>query len=273
MKLQHKEWGFFCSSIESSKCLTVSELPDLKGAGQKWIAVKHDVETNVERAYQIAKIEAKYSIRATFFVQSYLLNDNLELLTKIANLGHEVTYHYDVLDANLGDYDKATAEFDRTVKKFEAAGFKVKSVCPHGNPLMNRNGWSSNKDFFRKCEVAERFSQIFDLVVQANEKLDSDYKYISDAGFGFKVITDIVGNDQKPSTDKSIDSIAKLVSIIDSSDSAIISTHPHRWVRSGFQARLVKARFNIIRRVALIASRSKFLKRMMSKFYFLAKKI
>lgn len=271
MKLLHREWERFCSSIDAARCVTVSELPELPEINS-WIAIKHDVETNVERALQIAAIEARYSIRATYFVQSDLLAGNQSLLHSIAKLGHEVTYHYDVLDANSGDLEAATLEFEETVKDFEDAGFPVKSVCPHGNPLMNRHGWNSNKDFFRDPKVATRFSGIFDLVVQGKEKICADFQYISDAGFGFKVITDIVSNDKKPSKDISIPSIDELTNIVGNTNT-IISTHPHRWVSSSIVASLGKARFTIIRRVALLASKSKVLKNFMSKFYFLAKKI
>jgi hypothetical protein len=272
MKLIHSEWDRFCSSIDVTKCVTVSELPNLPESSS-WVAIKHDVETNVERALQIAVIEAKYSIRATYFVQSDLLAGNKDLLHSIAKLGHEVTYHYDVLDANSGNFDLATSEFEETVKRFEDAGFPVNSVCPHGNPLINRDGWNSNKDFFRDSTVASRFSGIFDLVVQGKEKISSDYTYISDAGFGFKVITDIVSNDKQPSQDISVPSISELSKLVGCTVAVIISTHPHRWVSSSIVASLGKTRFIIIRRVALLASKSKILKSFMSKFYFLAKKI
>lgn len=272
MKLLHREWERFCSSIDASKCVTVAELPGLSGTAP-WISIKHDVETNVARALQIAAIEAKYSIRATYFVQSYLLSEYESLLHAIEKLGHEVTYHYDVLDANAGDFKKATEEFKKTVVEFEAAGFPVKSVCPHGNPLMDRNGWNSNKDFFRNPDISSKFSTIFDLVVQGKECIDADFKYISDAGFGFKVITDIVGNDQNPSEDTEVPSIDELSKLVNSSNAIIISTHPHRWVSSSLVASFGKARFNIIRSVALLASKNKLLKSFMSKFYFLAKKL
>jgi hypothetical protein len=238
-----------------------------------WIAIKHDVETNVERALQIAKIEAKFSIRATFFVQSYLLEKNKKILKSISNLGHEVTYHYDVLDANQGDFERASHEFSDTIKLFENAGFLVKSVCPHGNPMMNRNGWSSNKDFFRDPKIAALYPDIFDLVVQGKEKIAGDFCYISDAGFGFKRITDILENDQRATEDIPIESIGELISLVNNERAVVISSHPHRWVSNWLLATAVKARFNIIRRIAILVARSPLLKKIMSKFYFLAKKI
>ena len=271
MKLVQSEWDRFCSSIDSIICVTISELPDLSRS-QSWLAIKHDVETNVKRAHDIACIEARYGIRSTFFVQAELLEGNLQQLLAIAELGHEVTYHYDVLDANNGDIEKATNEFSETVTKFEEAGFAITSVCPHGNPMMNREGWSSNKDFFRDAGVSKKFSKVFDLVVQGKEKIGRDYTYVSDSGYGFKIISDIVDNDKAPSEDIPLGSIDDVLKLISQHDAVVISTHPHRWSSSPFLADLVKARFILIRKVAIFASKSKSLKKLISKFYFMAKK-
>lgn len=271
MKFVQSEWNRFCSSIDTTKCVTVSELPGLSRS-RGWLAIKHDVETNVERAYDIACIEARHGIRSTFFVQAELLDGNLQQLLAIAELGHEVTYHYDVLDANNGDIKKATIEFSETVTKFEEAGFAITSVCPHGNPMMNRDGWSSNKDFFRDSGVSEKFSKVFDLVVQGKEKIGRDYTYVSDAGYGFKIISDITDNDKAPSKDVPLGSVDEVLMLISQHDAVVISTHPHRWSSNPFLADLVKARFILIRKLATFASKSKLLKRLISKFYFMAKK-
>ena len=272
MNLILEEWHRFCKSIDSDRCYTVSELPLLPDS-VKWIAIKHDVETNVKKALKIAEIEAQHKIRATFYIQSYLLEENCNLLNKISNLGHEVTYHYDVLDSNAGNIKKALNEFSTTIKKFKELGFPVTSVCPHGNPMMSREGWSSNKDFFRNKEIAKEFSEIFDIVVQGKEKISGKYQYISDAGYGFKVIADILNNDKIPNEDILIEDIENLLDTTKRRYSVVISTHPHRWNSSLFSAKFVKYRFMLIRKIALLASKSKFLKRIMSKFYFLAKKI
>lgn len=272
MNFVQSEWNQFCSSIDSSKCFTVSELPYLSSSC-RWIAIKHDVETNVKRAHDIALIEAKYGIRSTFFVQADLLDKNLPQLLAISDLGHEVTYHYDVMDANNGDIQKATNEFLEIVTKFEKAGFAVNSVCPHGNPLMRRNGWSSNKDFFRDSEVSKKFSRIFDLVVQGKEKIMREYAYVSDAGYEFKIIGDIANNDIVISEDTSIRSIDDMFNLVNMHGAIIISTHPHRWTSSILQANLIKARFVLIRKIAIFIAKSNFLKKIISKFYYLAKKI
>lgn len=272
MNLTHSEWDKFCSRIDAAKCLKVEDLLDVT-QDQEWIAIKHDVETDVQKAYEIALIEHKHSIKATYFVQSYLLEKNHIILKKIAGLGHEVTYHYDVLDSNNGDFDKAEKEFRETIDRFEEYGFSVRTVCPHGNPLMSRVGWDSNKDFFRNSTISSKFNNIFDLVVQGGVKIASPYTYVSDAGFKFKFISDIQNNDLKLSEDVVVENLSLLNDALDKGGSFIISTHPHRWVSSNFVAWCMVTRFKVIRKLALSISRFGFIKRLMSKFYFLAKKI
>ncbi len=272
MNFTFKEWHNFCSSIDAAKCHNISKIPELSSM-EKWIAVKHDVETDVKKAVKIAEIEANLNIKATYYVQSYLLKHNYKDLKIISDMGHEVTYHYDVLDSNLGDFKKAIYEFSETLKEFNKYGFQVQSVCPHGNPLMNRVGWNSNKDFFRNAEVASQFSDIFDVVVHGKQKIKSDYNYVSDAGYGFKIITDITNNDLTKKIDVEIPCIQDLAKLANSNKSLILSTHPHRWYPNIVRAYLAKTRFNGIRKFALFASKSKLLKKIMSKFYFLAKKL
>jgi hypothetical protein len=238
-----------------------------------WICIKHDVETDVSKAYELAKIEHKYGINATYFVQSYLLEDNIVLLKKIANLGHEVTYQYDVLDSNEGDFKLALEEFTRTVKRFEELGFPVNTVCPHGNPLMIRDGWTSNKDFFRNDKVISLFPQIFDVVVQINQVIKGNFSYISDAGYSWKLIGNIDSNDVSNIGDIEIANSREVLAFIGSRRNNIVSTHPHRWRKSNLSAYFQLLKFKLIRLVAKKLSKISILKKYMSKFYYLAKKI
>lgn len=266
------EWNHICSSIDPSDCFNISKIPELP-AEKKWIAIKHDVETDVKKAKKIAKIEAKYNIKATYYVQSYLLDNNHKDLKEISDMGHEVSYHYDVLDSNFGDIKKAISEFSQTIEDFKKYGFEVQTVCPHGNPLMSRVGWSSNKDFFRNKKISNQFPEIFDIVVHGQNKIKSDYNYVSDAGYKFQIITDITHNDLKKIDDKEISDTKELIRLANSNKSLILSTHPHRWNSNVVTAWITRTRFLTIRKFALLASKSKLMKKIMSKFYFLAKKL
>jgi hypothetical protein len=43
------EWARLCASLPSESCCTVAEILD-KEAADRWICIKHDVETDVTRA-------------------------------------------------------------------------------------------------------------------------------------------------------------------------------------------------------------------------------
>ena len=267
----YSHWNKICKELSlNHNCILANQIMD-QDKDTNWIVVKHDVETNVSKALKLAKIEAKYNIRATYYVQSCLLKDNESQLKDISSLGHEVTYHYDVLDSNNGDYEIAINEFDETISKFKEFGFIVRTVCPHGNPIVNRNGWSSNKDFFRNKEVSEKFSDILDIIVHLPSKLEKKYLYISDASYSWKFISNIEDNDVKNKGDQEISDFFKVLS--DNKDCLIISTHPHRWQSSKILLIINTIFFRIIRFLARFLSEIPFLKVIMSKYYYLAKRI
>ena len=204
----YKDWEIFCLKIKKLGIKSITAFDALKYSKTKenYVIIKHDVETNVKKALKLAYIENKFGLKATYYVQSYLLEneDNTRNLKKILNLGHEVTYHYDVLDSNNGNFQDAQIEFDKTLIEFEKLGMKVKTVCPHGNPVKKRSGWSSNKDFFRNKFIKTRYFEIADIVVNTEKFINNELIYISDAGFEWKKITDISNNDNIESKDEKL---------------------------------------------------------------------
>ena len=274
MRFTYKQLHKICkAAVETKKTILANQIIENNTVNGDWIVFKHDVETNVKRALKMAKIEAMYGIKATYYVQGYLLKNNVSTLKEIQNLGHEVTYHYDVLDANSGDYIKARTEFLNYLNNFESHGFKIQTICPHGNPLMIRKGWNSNKDFFRNESISKEFNEILDIVVSLPNLIVSDYEYISDAGFKFQIIANIKDNDISNSGDIPIKSLEDFVSILKSNNKLIFSTHPHRWRSSALIGAINKLKFKFIRSFALLVSKNKKIKKFLSNFYYLAKKI
>lgn len=266
----YNEWEKVCLFVSKNRnSIPVKEIVEQE-SGKEWVAIKHDVETNVEKALIMARIESKYNIKATYYVQAYLLNsDNIRLLKQIQELGHEVTYHYDVLDANNGNMDKAIEDFKDNINKFNKYGFKIETVCPHGNPVMIRRGWTSNKDFFRDKKVQKLFPNILDIVVQLPKILD-DYIYISDAGYSWKLITNVEDNDI---INKGDEIITDIFSVLKNNKMIIISTHPHRWEKSKTKFLFNVYLFIVLKKVAKNMYKVPILKQIISKFYYLAKKI
>lgn len=190
--------------------------------------IKHDVETVSDSTVEIAKIEARHGLSAIYFFQYDVFLNSSHHVRELQSLGHEIGYHYDVLDNNLGDLPAAILEFERNLESFAEFGCRIKWICPHGNPALKRTGWSSNKDFFRNRNVRSRFKELKDIVVDFSHHFPK-YLYISDVGYGFKIVGSISNNDQIKSVDTPVENIFQLIHDRRSSG-FVISTHPHRWV-------------------------------------------
>ena len=180
------------AGVRSRTVASVKSIPPRVGT----LILKHDVETNVKMAYLASKIEAKLNHKATYYIQGSLCRKRSvrKYMKKMHELGHEVTLHYDVLDSNNGDYILANKEFSELHGLFETLGIKISSVCPHGNPTKIREGWRSNKDFFRSEQIRAQYKHIIDIVVDF-PTLFPRGTYLSDAGFSLRKIGDIANND------------------------------------------------------------------------------
>lgn len=77
----------------------IKRFDEIKGQ-KEFVVIRHDVEFSIERAYQMALIEAKYGILSTYFIQtgnnSYnALSDlNVCKIKEICSMGHRIGLHY-----------------------------------------------------------------------------------------------------------------------------------------------------------------------------------
>jgi hypothetical protein len=112
----YRQWDKFCRLLDSKNIHSITAAQVLLNKyNNKYLVLKHDVETAVEKAYRIAKIEHKYGHRGSYYVQAYLLKNkkNITLFKSIQDMGHEVSYHYDVMDQCKGKLDEAIEEFKK----------------------------------------------------------------------------------------------------------------------------------------------------------------
>jgi len=274
----YKYWSTFCKDLNDCGINSVTAVSLRENeSGEPYLILKHDVETNPSKALRLAKIENKYYHKGTYYIQAYLLKSkrNIEILKQIQHLGHEVSYHHDVLDSCHGNFEDAKIEFESNVKLFEENGFNVITVCQHGNPVVERDGYTSNRDFFRRPSIADSFSNISDIMVNFSQHIHSDFGYISDSGYGWKQICDPENNDRNNSSDDDIDlgDLNGVLNYIESNQNTIVSTHPHRWQSNVVAAKLHDVIFRVIKIVARALVQISFFKRIMNRFYYLAKKI
>lgn len=272
----YKKWKSFCKKLSEENKVSIPAC-EVKTDSGNYLVLKHDVETDVPHAYEIAKIESSFGHRGSYYVQAYLLEDkkNIELLKKMQQMGHEISYHYDVMDSCKGNLDTAIKEFEKNRTCFENNGFHIITVCQHGNPIVERVGYTSNRDFFRSNRVREIYPDISDIMVNFKQQIPTEYLYFSDAGRMFNLIYDPINNDVVNSDDKNIpfSDLASLLNRLSSDTGNIISIHPHRWTNSAVKYVSKNIIFKVVKATAKLMMKIPVFKKIMSKYYYLAKKI
>ena len=158
---------------------------------------------------------------------------------------------------------------------FSDNGFHYHTICQHGNPIKKRVGYTSNRDFFRNKEIRSHYPELVDMVVDYSKYAVSKYQYISDAGYGWSIISEPETNDIHPDVNNvKIGGFKKLLSLIQSSDNSfIISTHPHRWMSSALKIYLKILIFHMVRSVVKLFRHIPGIEVIFNRFYYLAKKI
>ena len=249
----------------------------IENGNTKGIFLKHDVECKIERAVQMAQIEKDSGHVATYYFQADFLETDKGLrgMQKIGEMGHEVGYHYDVLDENDGDFEKAQRQFDKFIRAFSALGYPIETVCPHGNPTKIRSGWKSNKDFFKSEQIRKEFDNIFDIVVDLESVIPNSI-YISDAGYQLRIINDIGGNDSSNTTamnDGHPILWSELQAHLERNETIILSLHPHRFASTMVQAKFRRMTFKIVKKAYALLRKIPGVSIVLNKYYNLARRI
>ena len=112
-------------------------------------------------------------------------------------------------------------------------------------------------------------------MVNFKEKIPTDYLYFSDAGRMFKLIYDPINNDIVNTDDKNIPykNLDYLSEALEKIKGNIISIHPHRWTESVVVYITKTFIFKVLKFVAKILIKIPLFNKIMSKYYFLAKKV
>ncbi len=272
----YRKWDWFCRKLANNNKLSVTAADVIKNKPSSFLILKHDVETNPKKALTLAKIESKYGHRGSYYVQAYILEKKkyIEYLTKIQELGHEVSYHQDVMDQCKGDMVLAEKVFCKCYDLFKRNGFLIQTVCQHGNAVMERKGYNGNRDFFRNKNISKKYCNITEIMVNFRQRCgDSKYLYVSDAGYSWNIIAKPEENDiRKDLKNTPLESIGSIIDLA-KDNSVIVSTHPHRWHAFAIGAWGRQILFTVIKKIAKILFKIPFLRKLMLKHYQLAKKI
>jgi hypothetical protein len=182
------------------------------------------VDRNPERALKMAQIENDLGIRSTYYFRMKEDVFQPNIINEIANMYHEIGYHYEVLDKANGNFSGAIKLFEDELKEFRKI-YDVKTICMHGNPL---SPWD-NRDLWEKYDFK-------DFKIIGEPYLSSDYNtlfYLTDTGRSWSSkfsVKDVV-NTNLNHTIKRKNSTGDVIRIIKKMDieQICIVAHPERW--------------------------------------------
>jgi hypothetical protein len=107
-----------------------------------YVIIRHDVDRMIDKAVRMANLEYRKDIKTTYYFRKsgFLHRGRIKA---ISEMGHEIGYHYEVLDEAKGNNELAIKFFEAELDELRQIA-DVKTICMHGNPLtkwVNRDLW------------------------------------------------------------------------------------------------------------------------------------
>lgn len=128
---------------------------------KRFIALRHDMDHDVENSVRLAEWESQHGFRSTY----YVLHGDwywggpfaqrpstfvLRALDRIASLGHEIGLHNNAITIALLTGDDPGAILDRDLSTLRQHGFDIVGSVAHGDPLCRSVGYINN-ELFTEC--------------------------------------------------------------------------------------------------------------------------
>ena len=116
--------------------LPIIDYKDVKDNTKKFCILRHDIEFSIDRAYKLAKIEKELGVVSTYTVQvrnntyNALSEKNINLISKIRNLGHHIGLHQNPPSSLKLDTLKDYIMRDITILE-DAYGFEIDRFAFH----------------------------------------------------------------------------------------------------------------------------------------------
>lgn len=221
----------------------------------KYILLRHDVDLKAANSLATAQIEHELGIQASYYFRVVPQSNQPHIIRAIAELGHEIGYHYEDMSIMQGDVDKAHAHFVEQLTYFRQF-YPVRTICMHGAPTSQWDG----KDLWKHYNYR-------DLGIIGEPYFDIDFSqmfYLTDTGRcwdGYKVsVRDKIPvyQDQWNARGLVYHSTNDIIHAAEQGSlppRIMITTHPQRWTDSPLswlKELIVQNAKNIIKRLFFV---------------------
>ncbi|HXC05847.1 MAG TPA: hypothetical protein VNZ86_13890 [Bacteroidia bacterium] len=187
----------------------------------KIVLLRHDVDRAPLCSLEMALLERKLGLCASYYFRIVKQSNDPEIIQAIADMDHEIGYHYEDLAMAHGNRVNAIQSFEANLEYFRKF-YPVQTICMHGSPLSswdNRTLWET----YNYKEYGILGEPYFDLDFNR-------FFYLTDTGRcwnGNRVsVRDKVGTGQSSPFESTFDIIHDLDRL---PPALMITTHPQRW--------------------------------------------
>lgn len=105
----------------------------------KPIILRHDVDLLPKNSLRFAQIQHQMGIKGSYYFRAVPESWDEKIIRQIADLGHEIGYHYENLTTTNGDLEAGIKDFKQNLEALRKIA-PVKTICMHGSP---RSKWDS----------------------------------------------------------------------------------------------------------------------------------
>ncbi|MDO8725080.1 MAG: hypothetical protein Q7J35_03310 [Candidatus Methanoperedens sp.] len=121
----------------------------LQNETEKFVIIRHDIDDEIDliNSLKIAEIESDLGIKATYYFRTTNRVFKKDVIKKIAEMGHEIGYHYETLGKTDGDIDLAFKLFIDELENFRTL-CPIKTIAQHGGPLKGDQSAASFSGLF-----------------------------------------------------------------------------------------------------------------------------
>lgn len=195
----------------------------LNNSSGKCIILRHDVDLLPANSLVFARIQHLNKVKGVYYFRAVPESWDETIVKEIADMGHEIGYHYENLTTTNGDFVKGIKDFEKSLFTFRKTA-PVKTICMHGSP---RSKFDS-KDLWSKFDYKN-------YGVVGEPYFDIDFKkvfYLTDTGRkwdGNKVsVRDKVESSFRMSFNKT-DEIILAANKNELPQQIMFTFHPQRW--------------------------------------------
>jgi len=182
-----KNYTEFLKNLRDSLHIRVISLNDWLAKPEKdpnciLVLLRHDVDTDLNRARRMSDEEKKFNIPACYYFRNnaehYSLDEAAVLIKELVSSRiFEIGFHYETVSNTGGDVKKAIALFPKEVEKFQKI-YPVRMISAHGDRIVH--DVSKKPIALNHRLVSEKLVDIESLGLISSYQLPHDY-YLSDA--------------------------------------------------------------------------------------------